>query len=457
MITKLRLENFKAWRELDIELGKVTALFGENSSGKSSLLQFLLMLKQTRNAVDRGLVLDFGGGPMELVDLGSYGATVHRGGADGPFPDMQWNLSWGFPGRLRIRDARGGSHEYVGDRLRLTTAVGPARSGSGLSARRLAYEFDGTTFELRPRESGDRYELASEGDHPFTFVRNRGRGWPLPGPVKTHLFPGAARSLFQNTDILSQFESAYERLMDRIHYLGPLREHPRREYRWTGAGREGVGDSGQFTIDAILAATDRQDLQNLRKYGRKMGFQELVAHWLRELDLIDSFEVRELAAGKSLFEVLVRRDRSSPLTTLSDVGFGVSQVLPVLVLLYYVPEGSIVLMEQPEIHLHPSVQSGLADLFLRVALHRNVQIVVESHSEHLLRRFQRRVAEGEVGASDLKLHFVRSEGGAAKLDPLRLNEWGGIEDWPDRFFGDEMEEIAATSRAGLKRRMLANR
>ena len=68
MLTELHVENFKAWRDLKIELGKVTGLFGQNSSGKSSLLHFLLMLKQTKNAADRALVLDFGGGPTELVN-----------------------------------------------------------------------------------------------------------------------------------------------------------------------------------------------------------------------------------------------------------------------------------------------------------------------------------------------------------------------------------------------------
>ena len=142
---------------------------------------------------------------------------------------------------------------------------------------------------------------------------------------------------------------------------------------------------------------------------------------------------------------------------LTDVGFGVSQVLPVLVLLYYVPEGSIVLMEQPEIHLHPSVQSRLADVMLAVAKHRQVQIIVESHSEHLLRRFQRRAAEQEVSSSDLKLYFVRTTRGAAELNDLRLNEWGEIENWPDNFFGDEIGEIAAISEAALDRRISAQK
>ena len=138
---------------------------------------------------------------------------------------------------------------------------------------------------------------------------------------------------------------------------------------------------------------------------------------------------------------------------LTDVGFGVSQVLPVLVLLYYVPEGSTVLMEQPEIHLHPAVQSGLADLMLNVAKARNLQIIVESHSEHLLRRFQRRVAEGKASSTDLSMYFVSTSRGVAKARDLNLNEWGEIVNWPEDFFGDEMGEIAAIAKEGIRRRM----
>ncbi len=112
-------------------------------------------------------------------------------------------------------------------------------------------------------------------------------------------------------------------------------------------------------------------------------------------------------------------------------------------------------MEQPEIHLHPSVQSRLADLMLAVAEHRRVQIIVESHSEHLLRRFQRRVAEGTVASSELMLYFVQTNNGAAELNDLELNEWGEIENWPEKFFGDEMAEIAAISTASLDRRIEA--
>ncbi len=472
MLKSLNLKNFKAWRELDIEFGKVTALFGENSAGKSSLMQFLLMLKQTKNAADRSLTLDFGGGPAELVNLGDFGTIVHRRRGTDELPDMRWDLEWRLPSELRIRPpADPNGVRFSGEQLKLTTEVGLDAAG-GEIARRLAYEFDGTAFELRPKAGGRSrngnagarrdFELASSGRSAFSFRRNRGRGWPLPGPVKTHLFPDAARSLFQNTDFLGEFENEYETLMDRIFYLGPLRAHPEREYRWTGAGRDGVGARGEYAIDAILAATRGEWTENLKKHYKKKSFQAMLAHWLKTLGLIRSFEVKEVASGTGIYEARVGRSRGGPMTSLVDVGFGVSQILPVLTLLYYVPKGSIVLLEQPEIHLHPSVQSGLADVMLAVAMHRNVQIVVESHSEHLLRRFLRRVAEESepnsgqaVRNSDLRLFFVRSDGSHAILDRLRLNEWGGIENWPDDFFGDEFGEISATTQAGLERRINA--
>ena len=241
--------------------------------------------------------------------------------------------------------------------------------------------------------------------------------------------------------------------MDSIYYLGPLREYPQREYHWAGSSPEDVGQRGERTVDAILAATIRKETRSLGYRKHRKSFQGMIAHWLHELGLIREFHLEEIAEGSNLYRAMVKTLPSSVPTLLTDVGFGVSQVLPVLVLLYYVPEGSTVLMEQPEIHLHPAVQSGLADVMLNVAKVRNVQIVVESHSEHLMRRLQRRVAENSASAEDVKLYFVSFKRGKASVSDLLLNEWGEIENWPDKFFGDEMGEIAAISKASLKRRI----
>ncbi len=448
MLNHLKIGNFKAWKEADLTLGKVTGFFGPNSAGKSSLLQFLLLLKQTRNATDRGLVLDFGG-PGDMVNLGTFKDVVHRQDEQ---TRISWALDWTLPEKLEINDPTGprGSLLFEGDRLRTQCEVGLRQTR--LWPHELAYRFAGVDFRLQPEDGSEtEFDLADTVE--FEFIRNRGRPWRLPHPVKTYRFPDETRIYYQNADFLGDFELAYEKLMDSIYYLGPLREYPRREYHWGGSSPEDVGQRGERTVDAILAATRDGETRSLGHRKRRKSFQEMIAYWLNELGLIRDFRIEEIAEGTNLYRAMVRTSASSVPVALTDVGFGVSQVLPALVLLYYVPEGSTVLLEQPEIHLHPAVQSGLADVMLKVAGTRNVQIILESHSEHLMRRLQRRVAEETTSSGDVKLYFVSTNRGVAQASDLALNEWGEIENWPHQFFGDEMGEIAAITKASLRRKM----
>ena len=340
---------------------------------------------------------------------------------------------------------------FEGERLETRCEVGLRQAR--LWARELTYRFDDVDFTARPRgRSQKEFELATD-DEQFQFIRKRGRAWPLSSPVKTHLFPNEVRGFYQNAEFLGDFEWEYEILMDSIFYLGPLRESPRREYHWSGSNTADVGRRGEWTVDAILSATRDGEKRSLGFKKRKKTFQEMVAYWLNELGLVHAFRLEEVAEGTNLYRAIVKTSSTSVPTALTDVGFGVSQVLPALVLLYHVPEGSTVLMEQPEVHLHPAVQCGLADVMLNVAEARGVQVIVESHSEHLMRRLQRRVAEEAASSEDVKLYFVSATQGVAKASDLVLNEWGEIENWPENFFGNEMGEIAAITKASMRRRM----
>ena len=176
------------------------------------------------------------------------------------------------------------------------------------------------------------------------------------------------------------------------------------------------------------------------------------------MGVIADFDVKPVAKGRKEYEVLVRMHAGSAQVKLTDVGFGVSQVLPALVQAFYAPADSVVWMEQPEIHLHPQVQSNLADAFICAVQAweggkpRRTQLIVESHSEHFLTRLQRRVAEGGIGKKDVAVYFVSRTGPHARLEPLVLNDDGEIENWPDNFFGDEMSDVAARVRAAMERR-----
>ena len=129
-----------------------------------------------------------------------------------------------------------------------------------------------------------------------------------------------------------------------------------------------------------------------------------------------------------------------------------NQILPVIALCYYAPPGSVLLLEQPEIHLHPRVQAGLADVLIDAVKTRGIQVIVESHSEHLLRRLQRNIAEEKVSSQETALYFCEIEAGVSRLTELQVDMYGNIENWPDGFFGDEFEEIAAMQKAILRRR-----
>ena len=171
--------------------------------------------------------------------------------------------------------------------------------------------------------------------------------------------------------------------------------------------------------------------------------------------MIHGFRLEELKEGLNVYHVLVQVTLHSPEVSLTEVGSGVSQILPVLVACFSAPEGSTITLELPELHLHPSVQSGLADIFIDAYKTRHVQIILESHSEHLLRRLQRRMAEEAITPEDVKLYFCSLKDGESKLLPLDLDEYGNIRNYPDGFFGDDFEEIAKMSKAGIERRLKA--
>jgi predicted ATPase len=445
MLKHLDLTHFKGWREASIDFGRITGLFGTNSSGKTSIIQFLMLLKQTKEAVDRALTLELGS-PYAI--LGSYQDFIYN---HDERADLKWGLTWEHSEEISLIDPSGKRTDaFAKGRLVSSESVVSSEKGAP-KARSLAYRFGDHSFRLAPK-GGDAtaFDLTAEGD--FKFVRTTGRPWTLPGPVKSYAFPDQVRTYYQNSEFLALLVSAFEKQMDRIFYLGPLREFPKREYAWTRSRPSDVGQRGERVIEAILAATERGERQNFTPKAKRRPFQEIIALRLQEMGLVDSFSVKEIFPGSGLYQAKVSVRSGAPEVLLTDVGFGVSQVLPVITLLHYVDSGSTVILEQPEIHLHPSAQAGLADAIVNVAKHREVQIVVESHSEHFLLRMQRRIAEEEIEADDVKLYFCDQIKGVSKLVKLGIDTYGNIENWPDNFFGNAFAETTEAQKARIRRR-----
>lgn len=452
MLTRLRVTKFKSWADTgDLRLAPLTGLFGTNSSGKTSILQMLLLLKQTAESQDPKRVLHFGD-ERSYVDLGTYYDVVTGHARDAA---LTFSLSWRLPEALAIRDPEALSRPlYRVDAMRFDAAV--HEEEGGLVVEEFTYSFDRHRFGMAVRRQDApkgkvKYDLI-HGDYPAKRVQ--GRAWPLPRPVKLYGFPNEAVGYYQNTGFLPSFALSFEDLFGRTAYLGPLREHPKRSYVWAGERPVDVGRRGELAIPALLAA-EAEGLKSGRGRGKGRRYapiQKRIAEWLKKWEMIHSLALRPIAENRRDYELRVKKSRSSAEVLITDVGFGVSQLLPVLVLCYYVPKGSIILLEQPEIHLHPSAQADLADVLIDVVNERGVQVILESHSEHLLRRIQRRIAEGVLDSDMTAMYFCRMDNGSSRADMLDLDLFGNITNWPDGFFGDEVGEVAAMVQAQIERR-----
>lgn len=448
MLTELSVTNFKSWREIaKMRLAPITGLFGANSSGKTSILQLLLMLKQTVESSDRAQALIFGDERTQ-TNLGSFYDVIHAHSLPG---SIRLELSW--CSRTPIVVTGTDVEETVllsGDALTFSADVIGNKEGRP-HVGRMVYELQGHSFGMRCTDAeGQRYELATEGPE-VKLDRRVGRPLlSLPPPVKCYGFPDQVRAAFQNADFLSDLQLAFEELFGGVYYLGPLREWPKREYPWAQAEPAAMGLRGERVVEAILAARDKGKKVSPRPRSKKVPLEQYVAAKLQELGLVSDFCVEKIA--DRLYKVRVRKSPASVEVLLPDVGFGVSQILPALVLCYYVPEGSTILLEQPEIHLHPSVQAGLADIFIDAAVNHNVQVIFESHSEYLVRRLQRRIAEGKLDPGKAALYFCELDNGASTLTPLDVDLYGHIKNWPKDFFGAEFSEVVEASLSAMKRR-----
>jgi predicted ATPase len=458
MITGLRAQGFKSWEDTGhVEMAPLTGLFGTNSSGKTAILQCLLMLKQTVESVDRSRVLHTGD-ERSYVDLGTFYDIVYGHHLPG---ELGLTLDWQLPKPIQIDDPEATSSQplfTVGD-LHFENLI--QGSAEGMSVRDFAYTFTSDAKsclfgmkrrDKKPEKARPEYDLTAQG---YTLRRSQGRAWPLPAPVKCYGFPDQVNAYYQNAGFLSQLVLAFEQMFQDVYYLGPLREYPHRSYVWAGEQPRDVGQRGELAVPALLAARSRGKSIRRGRGKARQSVEERVAEWLRELGLIHSFKLEPIAENRNQYEVRVRRSAAASEVLITDVGFGVSQILPVLVLCYYAPEGATIILEQPEIHLHPAVQAGLADVFIDAIASRKLQIILESHSEHLLRRLQRRVAEEQLRATDAALYFVGQRNGASQLERLDVDLYGNIRNWPTSFFGDEMGEIVAMSEAALVRQIQA--
>jgi predicted ATPase len=432
MFTQLRVKNFKTWEgEHKVELAPLSLFLGPNSAGKTSLLQMLLLLKQTAESPDRRQHLNLGGQPGDVLHLGGLRDIISG-------HDLKRELAFG----LRFAPLRPGKQRYT------DYSVSYCQAHGGLPVvKTLTYTSGERLYTVERRPKGAYLLTTAEA----TAAKPTGEAKQLVAknyePERSVAFsaPAVAALGVEGGKVQDLALQMVEELKEII-YLGPLRERPQRTYLWNQQSPGNLGTKGEFAIQALLASAN--DRAKRTETGGRGWLVERVSHWLKAMEVADGFSLEH--EGPSVhYEVLVHQGKIK--ANLVDVGFGVSQVLPVVTLAYFVPEGSTVVLEQPEIHLHPLAQTALADLFVEVSRKRRVQFLVETHSENLFRRLQYLIADERISPDECRLYFVKREDESATLRRLEVDEFGRIKNWPANFFGDAIGEVERQTRRMIER------
>jgi AAA ATPase domain/Protein of unknown function (DUF3696) len=276
----------------------------------------------------------------------------------------------------------------------------------------------------------------------------------------------------------TQFDDPVMYLQDRMStalwYLGPLREDPSPAYRpGQGGGIARLGLKGEYTVPELerfgsteietmlppdpgepffLPVFNEQHEERDRLLVRT-SLNDAVDKWMTYLGLASAVQVHE--TGKAGIELGIVDDQTGDERDLTNVGVGVSQLLPVVVMCLQAQRGDVVLMEQPELHLHPAPQQALGDFLLAMSVSGR-QLIVETHSEYLINRLRLRIAkdDGEFVSSLIKIIYAERREGQTHFRSIRPNAYGSFDDWPDNFFDQapkETEEILLAAMAKRKR------
>ena len=225
MFTELTAKGFKSWRDLHAcKLGPITGLFGSNSSGKTSLLQLLLLLQQTTESTDRSQPLDFGDSRSH-VQLGSFSDVQFKGG-DG---EVEIGVSWKRDRPLTISDPDTADELlFQATALEFITRLSPRKRTGVPVVQFFRYLADEHVVEMtRESGQGDPYQIsATVNGNRHYLRRQRGRPWPLPSPNKCYGFPDQVFAVFQNAGFVADLELELEQQFTRLFYLAARGESP---------------------------------------------------------------------------------------------------------------------------------------------------------------------------------------------------------------------------------------
>ncbi|MFE2886339.1 AAA family ATPase [Streptomyces sp. NPDC059272] len=414
-IQEIQVEGYKSLGQRQvIALKPLTVIAGVNSSGKSSIMQPLLLLKQTADAPYDPGPLQLDGANVSVTSIEqvlskTLSMTARARGFTVVVKTRTAETSVRFnkdaTGNLRVA-------EYSG--LFLPQQKEPIFIREGMPQTQLRKQIEPL---LKDAELPD---LFRRRDAKITVSRDRFMLSPALEYTRgnnTSLIPLS----FNNSGDLSEIAS-------RVIHLPALRGNPRRTYRTAAVTDRYPGRFDTYTAGIISYWQNNKRVEKLQQLRKDV--EELGLTWKIEARQVDDTQV-ELLVGRL---PQARQGGAKDLVNIADVGFGVSQTLPVVVALLAASPGQLVYLEQPEIHLHPRAQLKFAELVKR-AVQRGVRVVIETHSSLFLRAAQTLIASDIMHPEDVALHwFTRDrQSGETQISTAELQPDGSFGEWPEDF------------------------
>lgn len=436
-IKSLCLENFKCFRKIDVDFGRITLLTGANSSGKSSIIYGVLGALQSERF------------PFRLYPNGKYAEM-------GDFREMSHMHEQGNTIRIKLSIWDDSSldidSKWVVDKVRRVPMLGELEVKSDYYTLSLTKEKGyNLSFVLDPDKDPQKDIKMTEFYSGLMNVLHdvlgeSGENLDSLNETRRMVFDDRTRIDFAFTDlerlnelvakkgnlrltmVLSAIAMAISQLERSSNYIGSFRLSPERTYYDKAKADMKVGKSGEGYTDQLISWEVKE----------RDKFNELERS-LRSINLLKRIKVKHLDGGR--YEILVNPQGTSKPYSLADVGFGINQFIPILVADIQLGDGSMLFISQPELHLHPSVQASFADYLLSQIKKTKKNYVIETHSEYFINRIRLGISKGEIASEDVSTYFLQNDGARVAAHRLSFSKSGKIENAPDDFFKTYMMDV----------------
>lgn len=450
MITQFSIQNFKSIKnKVTIDLKPITILCGANSSGKSALIKALMLLKQTLDSRDTANAVSLDG-PYQVAKQSRD--LLYLGGQNGPTIQYEFHIcnekrrktgTVQFQIQTFAKAHHGKDNEISSFRVEDSNGnylqFSKKAVSNGVESN---ISFVKSIFDLPGRDNlkWNQYAVGFRKFVPSFLERRKGGAFDRRIPFFVLDYESSNKPNPEINRTLSNFEES----LQSISYLGPLRAYPQIAYLHFSKPDLTLDGSGANAAQVFWRNENTPVLFNGKKSKLKVALRKA----FNMLGMKDSISVNYSGILYSL-KVSISRKAKVPIT---EVGFGLSQSLPVLLTGLLAEKGSLVVFEQPEIHLHPEWKSNLADVFLALAKD-DRQLLIETHSTELIDKLRLRIIEDPSLNNLVNIVFVEQddvETSGTTVRSISIDSMGYPSEWP-KGFCDQTNSLAQkiiSARAG---------